>query len=158
MSFSGWLIMFCGAVMLVVIVDIILPQGRMSSYVKTFSILIVFLVIVSPVINFFNNFDADTFEDGIKINESIIANISSRQIENSKSLFISKVKSELECDITLDIDYFVDDNNVVIESVYVYLSNVGISQTNQNINIKDRIVKLAQDYFNIQDTQVIVYE
>lgn len=158
MLFSSWLYVVCGAIILIVLVDIILPQGRMIKYVKSFSALLIFVVIISPIVGFLKNTDSASIEENLNLNQSIISNIGSRQIENSKILFESKVRSELGAEVFVEIDYFLEEQQPIIETVYIYLTNIGITQNPENINSIEQLILMAQNYFKIDSGQVIVYE
>lgn len=158
MNFSAWILSILGAFVLTTLVDILLPNGKMTSIIKMLSSLIVFGIIISPLIGIVKDdisiFDTAKFET----NTSITQGIESRKLEYQKQNFVSLVSSELEIACSVEIYQKKEDSLSVVDYVEIYISDGGITDENENINIQEKLVLLAENYFGIDSSRVFVYE
>lgn len=158
MNFSAWILSILGAFVLTTLVDILLPNGKMTAIIKMLSSLIVFGIIISPLIQIVRDdisiFDTTKFES----NTSITQGIENRKIEYQKQSFASLVLSELEVEINVEIYQKKEDLSSIIEYVEIYVSEGSITHENENIDIREKLVLLAENYFNIEPSRVFVYE
>lgn len=149
---KGWILSIVGIVFIGVILDIILPEGKTSKFIKhVFSIFLMF-VVITPITklsinkNWFNNdvvVDSNfIYETNIQkveaLTETIKQELNKAGIQNSQVVIYSNVFSE----------------DLIINSVYVDLNSSNITVTNE---IKNKVVSVVTSILNISDSEVNVY-
>lgn len=138
-----WILSVVGVIALGVLVDIILPSGKMTKYVKGAFSLIVVIVISSIVPKIANmSFEIDDDMGKYFSQESVSASISSAFMQES-------IESELEkhdCICTVQIER----ENTLVKSVTVYVKKSSISG--------ERIVQITSECFSVNKNNIrVVY-
>ena len=149
----GWILSIVGIVFIGVILDIILPDGKTSKYIKNiFSIFLLF-VIVSPLTklsvnkNWFNS-------DEINVDSNFIYETNIKKIE----ALTNRIKSQLETKGILNSQVVIYSNvfseDLIITSVYVDLNN---SNVNLSDKTKKEVVDVVTSILSISESEVMVY-
>ena len=142
-----------GMIIVAVISGIILPEGKMNSYVKSTVALFLFFVIVSPIIKFIKG-DA-TFNDiNINLQENFLFDTTSSQIENLKNRISNSLQNNFSLLVDVEIDW--ENSNGVVEpkKVEIWVMNSGdVSHTYDIDEVIDHVASLIK----IEKEQVVVY-
>ena len=126
-----YLISIVGMVVLSVVVDILLPSGRVGGFVKSICSLFLFFVIVSPIINYFNNSTNAISQFSENTLNEFSLNVCSDGIASLKTNI--KKAIELGYGINVDVEIEYEDENGVanISRIFLYLGN-GHKELNSN--------------------------
>lgn len=149
----GWILSIVGIVFIGVILDIILPDGKTSKYIKhIFSIFLLF-VIVNPLTklsvnkNWFNS-------DEINVDSNFIYETNIKKIE----ALTNRIKSQLETKGILNSQVVIYSNvfseDLIITSVYVDLNN---SNVNLSDKTKKEVIDVVTSILSISESEVMVY-
>lgn len=156
---TSYVLNVVGVVFISIIVDLILPAGKMEKYIKSATALIIVFVIVSPIPNLINkakNINLET--DTTLIDQSFIQKTNRKKAENIEEAIINKLESkgiknveiELICDETKD--------DVVFLFASVNLKKAILNSAGQNINLKEEITKTIFEYISIKKESILFYE
>ena len=152
--FSSWLISVLGISFIGIIIDFILPNGKMKGIVKTAVAIFTILMLVKPIKNIdLNNLNLNF--TSFQIDSSFVQANDNKKIEN--------LKNDIEKNINnigykgVKIDVFLSENNN-IKTIYVDLSRVVLIDKSLNINKYTNIVATIKQFVNIQEEDIIFYE
>ena len=156
---SGYILKIVAVVLFSVLIDILIPSGKMEKIVKICLSLIIVFVIVSPIpslISKVKNFAVD--DSGQLIDMEYVKKINLKKIDNLeekienelKSYGIENIEIELMCDPTkTEITYLfcnVDARSVVL------------NEKAQGINLNEKIIEVVQNFIDIKKENILVYE
>lgn len=147
-SISSWIISIAGVIVLSVLIELILPDGQMNKYIKSiFSFVIVF-VIISPLpkllkqdITFSEFFDSD---QSFSIDTNYLEQV------NLNKLVASQQQIENQCldagykNVKVYINADIHSGAMVVQSVYVDLSELVLSSTAEHTNISNIKIHITQ--------------
>lgn len=127
---SGWLIGIVGIVSLGVLIEILLPEGENSKYIRGIFSIIVIFVIISPLPklakgDFVKGFTAQTKE--IAIDETYYGNVKDDMQTRIKDNLREKLENAGYNDLSFDIQ-FDEDYVYLIDKITVYSKNMSESQ------------------------------
>lgn len=162
MNLSAWVLSIVGIVVLTLMVDIIIPEGKTGKYIKgVFAMLTVF-VIAMPLPKIFNSeFD---FEEFLQQNTSasadydVLENIYYMRLERLEQKIITSAESEGIKNMEVKINALNNNSFVEIQSIEINLKNVVIEEKNPNINIVDIVIDLVSKAAETDKSAVKVYE
>lgn len=158
-NISVWILSIVGVVMIGVLVEIILPEGRTNRLLKSVVAVASIFIILSPLknldlknINFSNMFN--TIE------------IDSNFVEDQRNNMVEALQTQIEKDLAdsgylnVSIELQVDKESEYLEfsNVFVDLRNLVLSSENLNINKYTNIVAIVGQVINIDKDSVIFYE
>lgn len=150
-----------GVCILSVVVDLIVPSGKMSSSIKSVFSYIVILVVLAPLPNLIKgNFSLDGLFSNvdIEIQDEYIYNINQSKLDK----WTIKIEEELEiAGITgaiVSISANIFEYDMQIDAVYVDLYNAVISSNLANKNIQTEVVSVALKCLDVEKNKVVVYE
>ncbi len=158
---SVYLLSIAGVVLLTVLIDLILPDGKMAKYVKSVMAIVVVAVIVSPVaklttadFDFGNVFSSTSYQ----VDQAILDNITSLSKEEyERDLEKSLAKLGYE-DVHISLVVENKDGAQIIKYIYVDLCDFGISENFEHIDyyteIKESLKKLVD---LVKEEQIVVY-
>ena len=150
---KGWILNIVGVIFIGVILEIILPESKITSFIKHVFTLFLLFVIISPISklsinkNIFlsSNVVTDSnfiYEVNIQkseaIKDKIIKELENKNIKNSQVIVYSNVFSE----------------EFKVDSVYVDLTNSNVST---NDNLFNEVKKLVLNLVSLNEEEVFVY-
>lgn len=156
---SSYILKIVGVVVITVLIDILMPSGKMEKMVKTAMSLIVILVIVSPIPNFIKKIkDYSVGDDKSlidleyvkKINLQKIDSVEEKIKEDLKQSGISNIEIELMCDMSsTEIKYIfanIDARSVVLDN------------SAQGIDLIETVKNSVLKFIEIKKENILVYE
>ena len=120
---SGWLIGIVGVVSLGVLIEVLLPEGENSKYIRGIFSIIVIFVIISPLPklakgDYIDGFTSSTGE--VEIDESYYQNVKddmqTKVRENIKDKLQNAGYNDLSFDIQFDEDYIYLIDKITVDS------------------------------------------
>ena len=156
---AGYILSILGIVVAGVFIDIIIPSGAISKYIKSICAIFVLAVIVTPIIKFFNdNRGFDLQYQEYEINQNLINYIQTNKIEAMENNIILDLEDEGLSNIDIIINYSIDNNELSINSCTINLENLVISSDKQHINKYEIIKQIVRENTNLTDEEMIFYE
>ena len=159
---SAWILGIVGVVVLSIIVDLVMPNGSTSKFIKNIFAFVIVIVILSPIVSFLSKKDIkleDIFENNnITIQEEFLSSVNQK--------ILNKLQEELENDIEefgisgvqvgLKANIFEEELN--IEQVSIDLKKCVIDENISHIDIKTSILKIVLRKINIEEEKIVFYE
>lgn len=162
MNLSAWVLSIVGIVVLTLMVDIIIPEGKTGKYIKgVFAMLTVF-VIAMPLPKIFNSeFDLEEFlqqNTSASADYDVLENIYYMRLERLEQKIITSAEREGIKNMEVKINALNNNSFVEIQSIEINLKNVVIEEKNPNINIVDIVIDLVSKAAETDKSAVKVYE
>lgn len=134
---QGYIIAILGIVIISVLVEIILPSGQTSKYIKSILSVFVVYVLVNPIITFLKtDFSLDKYlsSNNVQLNQNLLTDIYKSQIE-AKQEDIEKLLFENGYEnVKISLVYEIVDDCLKISKAKVDIKNLVITSNLQNIN------------------------
>lgn len=160
--FSSWVISITGIVLLGLVADVMLPEGKINKYIKSIFAIITVFVIVLPLPSFFNSFSqtSDVFfnENQIFLDEYFLDKLKEER-QSEKEAMLAEVFKEHGFE-NIEINVLCDNESdfFKIKLVQLNIKNLVIQNEDKNINIKDKLLELIFVSMGINLNQVVFYE
>lgn len=156
---AGYILSILGIVVAGVFIDIIIPSGTISKYIKSIYAIFVLAVIITPIIKFFNNNQGFNLQyQEYEINQNLINYIQTNKIATIENDITLELENEGLFNIDIIINYSIDNNELSINSCTINLENLVISSDKQHINKYEIIKEIVREYTNLTDEEMIFYE
>lgn len=156
---AGYILSILGIVVADVFIDIIIPSGTISKYIKSIYAIFVLAVIITPIIKFFNNNQGFNLQyQEYEINQNLINYIQTNKIATIENDITLELENEGLFNIDIIINYSIDNNELSINSCTINLENLVISSDNQHINKYEIIKEIVREHTNLTDEEMIFYE
>ncbi len=157
---SSWIISICGIIIVSLLAEIVLPNGKTNKLIKSILALFSVVTIISPLkqINLEKLNFSSFFNSRLSIDSNFVSN---RNNEKIKTLEI-QIEKDLELngykDIQISMNGYFEQEKLLIENVFVDLKNSVLSNKNMNINKYTNIIAIIKNLINIQEDSIIFYE
>lgn len=156
---AGYILSILGIVIAGVFIDIIIPSGTISKYIKSIYAIFVLAVIITPIIKFFNNNQGFNLQyQEYEINQNLINYIQTNKIATIENDITLELENEGLFNIDIIINYSIDNNELSINSCTINLENLVISSDKQHINKYEIIKEIVREHTNLTDEEMIFYE
>lgn len=162
-SISAWVLSIAGIICLSVLVELIMPDGNMSKYIKMIFSFVIIFVIISPVPKLLNKeleinsiFQYEDFE----LQKDYLYQINIYKLEEIQNCIEDDI---LKCgyeEVNVSISADVFQEKLEFNAVYVDLSDLVISQNAMHkdiVDIQKDIKTIVLEYTNIKE-EVIYFE
>ena len=152
-----YILSILGIVLIGSLIDIIVPEGKTSKFIKGMYAIFVLAVIINPLskllkkTSFYIQTSSGVASESSKlIYDDIVAN---------KEIYVKKVLEDngiLNVDIKLQ--YSIENDEIVIDNCKVNMKNIVIDLNRQHINKYDYIRKIINDCVGLDDEEIAFYE
>ncbi len=159
-AISQYFLSICGVVLLSVLMDLIVSDGKIAKYQKSIMSLILIFVIVSPLPKLLKN-DVDFssfFDNNISYNEEYTEVFMSQQKTILEKGLEQNLKQNGFDGVKIEIWADFEDNALKINNVFVDLQNLVLSQENEHINYYEAIKILLMEQTGVEEGRVIICE
>ena len=161
-TISIWVLSIVGIIVLSMLVDLLLPSGSMSKFIKSIFGYLIIVVILSPVFSFFSQKDFsinDIFSSSnVQIQDSFVAGVN-RQFLDSVEESIEKSCHEKGIkfvEVGIQADIF--ENEIEIKQISVNLKNIVITDEVKHTNIRTSIVNIIKENIKVKEEIIKFYE
>ena len=154
---TEWILTLIGMAFLGVVIETILPNGKLNTFIKSVFALFLLFVIVKPLPKLFNknlklNTDYSYVEDSIFLNT-----LNQKKLENYEIYILNQLENEGITNVSILFDADTTKSDLIIQKVYVDICNVVLKNKDKHINITDTILKIVTNTLNILDKEVVIY-
>ncbi len=157
-AFSSYLIGIVAVVVLSILIDLILPDSKISKYVKSVMAIFVIAVILSPVKNLLNtpiDWKNEFLSSPYVIDTAVLENLNMQNLEFLSKATEEKLKSEGYQNINIDITS--DSTKNKISCVYVDLTNLVIKGEANLVDYTTQIKNLISLTLGVDKEVIILY-
>lgn len=157
-----WILSLGIVVIIVAIISLILPEGKLGKYIKSICSLIVILAVLQPLLNL--------KQIEVNFNTLINGNDATIQVDFINYISGAKIKEyEKNCNLLAEnvgleyietvIEYSInDDAKIVIKKVNLNLKDAVIISDKEHIDIIEEVIDAVAKYLNVNKEIVVVYE
>lgn len=161
MTISSWILSIAGVVVLSILFDLFLPDGKLNSYIKTIFNFVIIIVVITPIPELLNkDFDTSTMfsNSQVVLQEDYIYQLNRDKLTMLETTMEETLSSEgyKNIDISISANIFVIE--MKIETIFVDLGNLVIQQKDENINIKNEVVKCITSIITISKENIVFSE
>ena len=157
-TLSSWVLSIAGICVLSVLIDLFLPSGQMSSHIKSIFNFVIVFVIIAPLPKVIKNYNVDYSSfistSDIEIQQDFIYQINHDKLEALKNEIENKLdeKGLKNIEISISADIFTE--KMVLDSVYVDISNLVIENSDQHIDIKKEVENVILSVLDIEREEI----
>ena len=159
---SAWILNILSVVVLSLLVDIILPDGKSSKFIKGVFGYLIIIVILAPVFNFLTkkefNLDNVFQTSGTHIQEDYVASIKKQYLSQLENKIAKEIETLGLKNIKIGVVGDIFSEKLTILNVNVDLSEMVISEDSKNINIKTSITDIVLKNIKINKELIVFYE
>ena len=158
-AISTWILSITGIVLVGLLFDILLPNGKTNKIVKSVVALFTVLVIVSPLKNIdLNNFDFSNLFENFNIDSQFVSSLREDMVQTLKDDIQENLYENGYSRVKIDFEVSSSQENLQIRTVFVDLSNLVLLDNNLNINKYTNIVAIIKSLVDIKEDSIIFYE
>ncbi|MBR1987855.1 MAG: hypothetical protein IKA36_02325 [Clostridia bacterium] len=153
---SGYILSILGIVIAEVVIDVIIPSGNISKYIKSIFSIFVIVVLLAPIINFINNFKGVNLDtNNLKPDEKLLNFIYKSQVISKEQTIEKELGNNGLNDIDIKLNFSTENNELKINSCIVILKNMTNNSDNQHIDIYQNIYEVVNKYTGLNNKEII---
>ena len=154
---TKWILSIVGMSFLGVVVETILPNGKLNKFIKSMFSLFLLFVIISPLPKIFNKDISLSNNYDYKMDEVLLTNINQRKLNNYEKAIIDNLVKKGVSGVSIQFDADTTKSNLNIQKIYVDVCNIVLKNNAKHINITDTIVEVITSIINISKEGVVIY-
>lgn len=156
---SGYILTILGIVLAGILIDIIVPTGKINKYIKSIFAIFVVAVILMPVVKFIAKSDEITINyTDYEIEQNLMDYIFSSSVTAYENEIIEVLENNGLSNIDIKINYSINSNELSLNSCEVNLKNMTSSNIDSHNNRYEFIAETIKEITNLTDEVIIFYE
>lgn len=156
---NSYILSILGIVVAGIFIDIILPTGSISKYIKSIYSIFVVAVLLMPLINFLNkNKGFELHYTDYELQENLINFISEKRVDNLELNIEQHLLDQGFNSIDIELGFSMENNEIVYKNCQVNLKNLAISADKQHINKYEFIKEVVTEFTNLNSEEIIFNE
>ena len=156
---SGYILTILGIVLAGILIDIIVPTGKINKYIKSMFAIFVVAVILMPVVKFIAKSDEITINyTDYEIEQNLMDYIFSSRVNAYENEIIEVLENNGLSNIDIKINYSINSNELSLNSCEVNLKNMTSSNIEMHNNRYEFIAETIKEITNLTDEVIIFYE
>lgn len=148
-----WLLQVVGVVFLGVLIDILYPSGKTSAFCKGIYGVVAMVALLYPLFNL----NLKNINNSNLIDEKLLDDINNAKIDATIMSTVSQLQLRGIDGVDVELSTKIEDNEIIIENVYVDTTNIVLTENLTNINKYEVVSKEVSEIFDISIEKVIVY-
>ena len=152
---SSWILSIVGVVVIGVVVELIMPEGNISKYIKGFLAIFIVFIMINPLTNITID---DVFAPGdyvLNLDNDFLQEVNEDRIREYKLLLQETLSEEGYEDVSITFDTKSKNGKLEIVSIFVDLSKVVLNEKVENINIYNNIKNIIKNAIQIDSEDII---
>lgn len=155
----SWILQITGIVLCGVLIEVLFPKGRLNRTLKSVVAVFIVLVIVSPLKNVdLSNLNFSNIFDGVIIDKDFVELREEEKIDGLEKNIESNLENNGYANVKVNVVGNFSNEKLNIETIFVDLSEVVLSDDSLNINKYTNIVAIIKNLINVSEEKVIFYE
>lgn len=152
---SDWVLTIVGLIVLTVIVELIMPEGSISKYIKGILVVFVIFVMVQPLTNINVESIFNDVKNEMSLDYEFISDVKSKKTEEYKKIIIAKLEDKgfYNVDLIVQLD---SGEEYKIKSIIVDLYNLVLKTDIKNIDINSNVKAIIKDVVKIDEEDIIL--
>lgn len=157
-AIGSWLLSIIGIVIIGSLIDIVLPEGTISKYIKGIYSLIVIFVIINPLIQLFDNKIQLNNNYEMLVDEQFLNLVQEDKINYLEANLTTQLKLAGLKNVEIKIQAKNSENALKIDTVYVFFNNLVIDKKDEHIDKYQVAEDIILNNLKIDKEQIIYYE
>ncbi len=154
---TEWILSLIGMAFLGVVIETILPNGKLNTFIKSVFALFLLFVIVKPLPKIFNKDLSINTDYNYEEDSNFLINLNQKKIENYEISILNQLKNEGISNVNIEFEADTTSSDLKIQKVYIDICNIVLNNSDKHINITDTILKIVTNTLNVSDKEVIIY-
>ena len=147
-----------GVVFLGVMVDVVAPEGKMNTFIKSIFSLFLLFVMVKPVVNIFLGGKLEKlFNSEFQLQEDYLETINEQKLREYEHKIVSRLEAKGVANLYVEIKGDLTKENGEIEKVYINTQNIVLNGKDKHINKYEVITECVKEILGV-GSEVIIYE
>ncbi len=156
---KGYILSILGVVVVGILVDVIIPSGKMNKFIKSVYSIFVVLIIISPIIKLFNKHKDFNFNyNDYTISQPLLNYINKQKLTAYKNDIISALNNEGLTGVDLEFNYSLENDKLILNSCTVNLKNLSISSNFTHTNKYEFISKVVTTVTGLNAEEIVFDE
>jgi len=156
---TGYILSILGIVIAGVFIDIIIPSGTISKYIKSIYSIFVVAVLIAPITKFLNKHHDFTLKyEEYNVNEKLLDYIYSMRATSLENNLKKTLEMEGFKNIDINLTFSIENNELKYNLCRVNLKNMVISADKLHINKYEFIKNVVKENTNLTDEEIIIDE
>lgn len=156
---NGYVLSVLGIVIVGVMVDVIIPAGSLSKYIKSMYSIFVVAVLVTPIVNILSqNKDFKLEYEDVQLQENVINYILNERVKSNENSIETTLSKEGFSNVDIILNYSIENNDIVYKSCMVNLKNMAINSDKQHINKYEFIKEVVANETKLSLQEIIINE
>lgn len=163
-TLSAWILSIAGVILLSVLVELILPTGSMSKYIKGIFAFIIMLVILTPIPKLLRqNIDISSLfqSETIQVDKDYIEQINFERLQTLQNNIENEISTYGYKNVKVYISSDIFDNAFSIKSATIDLRKLVITENAEHtniVNIKQHITNIVKQHLDIGEDEIYYEE
>ncbi len=154
---TEWILSLIGMAFLGVVIETILPNGKLNTFIKSVFALFLLFVIVKPLPKIFNKDLSINTDYNYEEDSNFLINLNQKKLENYEISILNQLKNEGISNVNIEFEADTTSSDLKIQKVYIDICNIVLNNSDKHINITDTILKIVTNTLNVSDKEVIIY-
>lgn len=156
---GGYILSILGIVVAGVLIDIVVPSGAISKYIKGIYSIFVVAVLINPVVIFLNKkHDFKVTYQEFYVNDDLLKYIFSLRSKSLESAVEEILYNEGFKNVDIILEFSIENNELNYVSCKINLEKLAINEDKQHINKYEFIRKIVAENTNLTDEEIVIYE
>ena len=157
---KSYIITLIGIAVLSIIIDVVLPNGKIQNFVKAMFNLIILSAITLPIITIINtkiNID-NLFNYEINVDYDFIEASNKKIYSNLEQTIKTDLNNIGYSNVGITIEFKTNKTNTIIEKIKIDISKIKININVPHNDIKIDILEVVYKYINIESSNIVFIE
>ncbi|MBQ7977294.1 MAG: stage III sporulation protein AF [Clostridia bacterium] len=154
-----YLLSVVGVVFLLVIIELVLPDSKISKYIRSIFAIFIVVVIIAPVAKLIKNdwdFNSIIMDFNYELNQNYLDSVNAQNISLLERELEAVINKEYKgAKVSISANFSGGEEK--ISYIFVDLSDLVINENNEHINYYTAIKELVRKQIDIDDERVVVY-
>lgn len=159
---KDWLLGIVATILLLTLLEMLLSEGTTKKYIKGILHLLIVISMIFPIINLtknttdyknitnkYSNFNVESKEESEQ---------ELKKINNLKILYVKKTLEVYLLNRGIDCDVNVIIKADELESIEIFVYDIGINGQNKNIYTNEKIKSMVREVINTDINRIVIYE
>lgn len=153
---SVYLLSIVGVVIISVVLDLIIPSGQISKYIKGIMSLVIIFVIASPLPNLVKNgFNFSMWNSNAELDEGYLETVKNQYVRTLEEQLENQLKQEGITGAVINVWGDLENGKIKITYIFVEMKNVVLSDKKAHIDKYEAIKSVLINYTGIGEEQVV---
>jgi len=155
---KAYVLSILGVTICGIIIDVIIPSGKINNYIKSIYSIFVVAVILTPLINFFSKGKDFTLNyQDYAVNEKLLNFISNSKVDALEKELQQALINEGYSGVDINLNFSLENDEIVYNSCNVNISKLVIAEEKKHINKYQFISGVIEERTNLA-SEVIVFD